>query len=165
MKLVLEQLAKMKSEGLQSRDAEPAPGQATNLSQTARQVLPWKGLSRPEPLQPAPEAQNFPNEIPPAPAPAPKPITQPAPQDQAPQTPRPEKRRTVASEKKLAPGAFSPPNQTTSASHSVSQSPGYPRSSLPGAHPFLTAFATSARPASTSSLRSAGTPAPSFESL
>lgn len=92
MKLVLEQLTRIKSEGLQSRALAPIPAQAPNQSAGpgAGQVLPWKDLSRPEPMLPAPDLQ-FPSDKPGvrnqfAPGsfaePVPELIAQPLPQDQ-----------------------------------------------------------------------------------
>jgi hypothetical protein len=86
MKLVLEQLARMKAEDQQARVAAQASGHGS------RQVLPWKDLSRPEPLPPspdrppAPEAYAAPLEIVPEPesSPAPEPAAQPDPQDAEP---------------------------------------------------------------------------------
>lgn len=84
MKLVLEQLAKMKAESPQGGAAAQIPGQGSsqNSGQGSRQVLPWKDLSRPEPL---PTAHDFPPASDQTIAPleiAPEPVAQPHPQNQ-----------------------------------------------------------------------------------
>jgi hypothetical protein len=60
MKLVLEQLAKTKAEGQQNRAAEPPSSHPQPSSQGPRQVLPWKDLSRPDPLPVSPESHSAP---------------------------------------------------------------------------------------------------------
>jgi len=82
MKLVLEQLAKIKAEGQQGRLEAPASGPASsqNMGQGPGQVLPWKDLWRSEPPPPAHEAETYPLGIVPETAadPIPEPTAQPA---------------------------------------------------------------------------------------
>jgi len=80
MKLVLEQLAKMKAEGPQGQTSQQ--GSAS----TSGQVLPWKDLSRTESLPPTPQPTHAPLEIVTGPeaTPAPRPVPPPAQQDDEP---------------------------------------------------------------------------------
>jgi hypothetical protein len=81
MKIILEQLAKMKTVGQQSGTFAPIPVHTPNQGsgQVSGHVLPWKDLARPEPLPPTP-TQAFVPERPIAPLEfAPEPVTQPLP--------------------------------------------------------------------------------------
>jgi hypothetical protein len=76
MKLVLEQLARIKAEGQQGRAATPSSASGSG----SRQVLPWKDLTRPEALPPALDRPPAPKAtIAPLTA-APRPVAEPSPE-------------------------------------------------------------------------------------
>lgn len=92
MKLILEQLARIKANNQQGRAFAPAPSPAPTpgVGQSSGQVLPWKGPSRPEPMTAVPDppiaaqrpvaplkfaSTTTPEQVPP-------PVEQPVPQNQ-----------------------------------------------------------------------------------
>jgi hypothetical protein len=84
MRLVLEQLAKMKAESQQGRASAQVPEQSSsqNSGHGSHQVLPWKDLSRPEPLPTAHDLPPISEETFAPPEIAPEPVAQPALQNQ-----------------------------------------------------------------------------------